>query len=78
MFCPTIPHEQITEKDEEYNVTRIKVEGVLVRYASDMHSIQITAEGELDHDIVKSLASDLAEKLAVLENVPIDVRPLGD
>ncbi|HWQ93325.1 MAG TPA: hypothetical protein VN673_16750 [Clostridia bacterium] len=26
LFCPSIPHERIPGKDEEYNITRIKVE----------------------------------------------------
>ncbi|HWQ93482.1 MAG TPA: hypothetical protein VN673_17580 [Clostridia bacterium] len=75
LFCPSIPHEQIPGKDEEYNITRIKVEGVLIRYVADMHSIQLTVEGELDPNIVKSLASELGEKLSVLENTSIQVRP---
>jgi hypothetical protein len=78
LFCPSIPHEPIPGTDEEYNITRIHVKGVLVRCVTDMHSIQVTAEGELDIRIVESLASELGEKLAVLENTPVDVKPLGE
>jgi len=76
LFCPAIPHEQIPQREAEYNVTRINVEGVLVRYVTELYSIVMTVEGQLAPAIVESLASDLGDKMAVLENSLIDVKPL--
>ena len=36
----------------------------------------MTVEGELPPGIVKSLVSELGEKLAVLENASIEAKPL--
>ena len=76
LFCPSTPHEQIPSDEEEYNITRIKIDGVLVRFVAEAHSIVMTVEGELPSGIVKSLASEVGEKLAVLENASIDAKPL--
>ncbi len=62
--------------EEEYNVFRIKLDGVVVRYVEDSHSIQMTVEGELPQTTVKSLAANLCEKMALLENAPIDMKQL--
>ena len=47
LFKPSVTHEEIAESEDEYNVNRIKVEGVVVRYVEEMDSIQMTVEGDL-------------------------------
>jgi len=76
LFCPNLPHQQIPSSEDEYNVNRIKVDGVLVRFVAELHSVVMTVEGELPPAIVKLLASDLAEKLSVLENTSMDMKTL--
>lgn len=76
LYRPAIPHEQMPQVEEEYNVFRIKVDGVVVRYVEDSHSIQMTVEGELPQTTVKSLAANLCEKVALLENAAIDMKQL--
>ncbi len=76
LYCPAIPHEQMPKVEEEYNVFRNKVDGIVVRYVEDNHSIQMTVEGELPQPTVEVLASDLREKMVILENAPIDMKQL--
>jgi len=71
-----LPHEEVPKAEEEYNVFRIKIEGIVVRYIADMHSIQMTAEGDLPQGSVQALASDLAGKMSALENTPYESKQL--
>jgi hypothetical protein len=77
LYNPPIPHENLPAKsEEEYRITRISVEGVVVRYVEDMHGIQMTVEGDLPKQTVQALASDLCEKLAALENTPAEMKEI--
>jgi len=76
LYRPTIPHEAVPKGEEEYNVFRIKVDGITVRYVEDMYSIQMTVEGELTHSSVEALASDLLHKISTLENAPCELKRL--
>lgn len=77
LFRPKTPHEPIPEKENEFNVSKIKVQGVVVRYVAESHSIMMTAEGDLAPGVAKSLAVDVAEKMAKLENAQFDTKELG-
>jgi hypothetical protein len=76
LFRPSLPHEEVPKVEEEYNVFRIKIEGIVVRYVADMHSIQMTAEGDLPQSSVQALASDLAGKMSALENTPYEPKQI--
>lgn len=73
LYKPSIAHHEMAMSEVEYNVHRILVEGVVVRYVDDMDSIQMTVEGELPQMVLEALASDLLEKLAKLENSPCEL-----
>jgi len=70
---PPVAHEELASSVEEYNVHRIKVEGVVVRYVEDMDSVQMTAEGELPMETLDALTRDLLDKLSALENAPCEL-----
>ena len=53
---------RLSSAEEEYNVVRIKVGGILVRYVANTHSIQMTVEGTLPLVSVQTLLSDLRAK----------------
>ena len=76
LFSPPLPHERVLSAVEEYNVVRIKVDGIVVRYVADMHSIQMTVEGTLPFASVQTLTSDLCAKMAKLENAPFEIKQL--
>jgi len=76
LFCPPVPHEKMPANDDEHGVTRIKIEGVIVRYVEDMRTVQMTVEGDLPESLTETLAADLDEKITRLENVPCEVKRL--
>ncbi len=73
LYKPQVEHEEMAGSDEEYNVHRIKVNGVIVRYVNDVYSIQVTVEGELPQNILDALVGDLFDKLSALENAPCEL-----
>jgi hypothetical protein len=76
LYRPAWPNEPLPQAEEEYNVHRIRVGGVVVRYVEEMHAVQMTVEGELPAATVEALTSDLRAKLSALENAPVEVKPL--
>jgi hypothetical protein len=73
LFRPGLPHEAVPEVEGEYNVKRIRVEGIVVRYLESGYAIQCTVEGQLPESVVQLLKQDLLEKLSVLENAPCEL-----
>lgn len=79
LYQPAIPHEEIPrdeDKDDEYNVFRVRVDGVVVRFVSEYYQVQMTVEGDLPVETVEALATDFQSKLSCLQNVPCEVRIL--
>ncbi|HZR17355.1 MAG TPA: hypothetical protein VFE51_08510 [Verrucomicrobiae bacterium] len=68
---------QISANEHEYNVWRINMQDVVVRYVADSHSIMMTAKGDLAPHVAKSLALDLALKMTTLENAQVDGKLLA-
>lgn len=72
-----VPHELMPETDpDEYNVVRLAVDGVTVRYVDNGGSVHMTVEGELPAATIDALADDLQTKLAALEHTEWTQRPL--
>ncbi|MFN0057398.1 MAG: hypothetical protein ACKVX7_02990 [Planctomycetota bacterium] len=76
LYRPPIPHEQMPTVEFEFNVFRIKVDGIVVRYVEDTYSVQLTIEGELPTATVEVLTSDLSKKLGVVEGATVELRRL--
>lgn len=68
LYKPDIPHEQQPKNEDEYNVYRINIDGVIVRYVENSHLVQVTVEGELPETVIDKLKADLLEKFSLLEN----------
>jgi hypothetical protein len=75
-YQPPVPHEKLGAADAEYNVHRIQIAGVTVRYVEERLCVQLTVEGQLPQPILDALTRDLLEKMAALENVPCELVPL--
>ena len=67
LYKPDLATEIIEPNEDEYNIHRIRVGDVVVRYVEDLHSITITIEGELPPDVVEQLKNDVMRKFAALE-----------
>ncbi|MDB6110757.1 MAG: hypothetical protein JWR69_2507, partial [Pedosphaera sp.] len=76
LFRPPIPHEVMDQVEDEYNVFRNKLAGVVIRYVVDMHSIQLTVEGGLSQTSVDAVTSDLVRKMSALENANFALKQL--
>ena len=72
-YRPPVDHEVLPQPIEEFDVHRIKVGGIIVRYVEDMHSVQLTVEGDLPQETVADLTRDLVDKLSMLENAPFEL-----
>jgi len=72
-FRPPVAHEVIPGSVEEYNVHRVSIGGVTVRYVEGMDCVQMTVEGELPKDTLDVLTCDLFDKLSALENSPCEL-----
>lgn len=73
LYKPDIPHRELSTREDEYGVHRIEIEGVIVRYVTDMYSIQITVEGTLPDEATRAITRDLCGKLVVIENSPCEL-----
>jgi hypothetical protein len=76
LYRPELLHEEVPRVEHEYNVFRIRIDGIVVRYVEDMHSIQMTVEGNLPQTSVQALVSDLLAKLSALDNAPYEAKQL--
>jgi hypothetical protein len=76
LYRPEVTHEEVPKVEGEHEVYRIRIGRVIVRYAEDMHCIQMTVEGDLPPAEIKALASDLRAKMAALENAPCELTRL--
>jgi hypothetical protein len=74
LYRPELAHEELPEDDEEYNVHRVRIGGVVVRYVEDMFHVQVTVEGDLPADGIEEIRRDLIGKLQALEQAPITYR----
>jgi hypothetical protein len=73
LYNPPVPYELLPDVDEENEVYRLRIEGVLVRYVETRGAIKVTVEGELPEATLKILQDDLCEKLSLLENTECQV-----
>ena len=71
LYVPSVPHEVIPQQEDEYNVYRIRVDGVVVRYVEESYTVQATIEGDLPADSIQHLRKDLIRKLELIEQSPM-------
>jgi hypothetical protein len=76
LYLPDVPHEAMPGVEKEFNVHRITIDGVIVRYMERSDSILLTVEGDLPGSIVDTLRADLCRKLSALENTPCEWKQL--
>jgi hypothetical protein len=76
LFRPPISHESIPQAEDQYNVFRIRAGGVVIRYVVEIHSIQLTVEGDLDEASVNVISADLVRKISALENAEFVLTPI--
>jgi len=74
LFNPSLPHVRLPESDGEYGITRIEIEGFIVRYSMKMYGIEVTFEGPISDEQQMLLTDDLCRKLAIVECAPCEIK----
>ena len=70
LYQPDFADEVIELEGDEYNVSRIRKDGVDVRYEEGTWHVKMVIEGELPPSTVDALCDDLKSKLERLGNHP--------
>lgn len=73
LYDPPVQHEKLPEVEDEYQISRIAVNGVTVRYEETMWYVRLTVEGDLPAATAAALTSDLRDKLSALERKPYEL-----
>ena len=77
LYQPPLEYTAIPSDDpDEYNVFRIRVQGVVVRYVEKSDTLQVTVEGDLPRHSIETLQSDLLNKLMALEDTAWIMLPI--
>ncbi len=76
LYSPNLADETLAEREDEYNVYRIRIGDVVVRYVEDQFVIQVTVEGALSGEVVQALKADLIDKFGRLEQAAVRCRDI--
>lgn len=77
-YAPPMAHTRLPEQGEEdWNVTRISVDGVTVRFREETSSVHVMIEGELPVEVSEAIVEDTRRKLEELERQPYVARRLA-
>jgi len=76
LYLPDIEHK-VLENETHGDERKIEINGVVVRYNEDMHSIIMTVEGNLESDIIENINRQVAQKFSLLEGEKYTIRELG-
>ncbi|TLD71153.1 hypothetical protein FEM03_09595 [Phragmitibacter flavus] len=68
--------DDYSRRGDDFNGTRIDVQGVVVRYKEEGSRLSVIFEGTLPMDMVASIVGDLAQKLELLVRKPVLVQSL--
>lgn len=77
-YAPPVAHTRLPEQGEDdWNVTRISVDGVTIRYREESGSVHVMIEGELPAEVAAAIVEDARRKLEELERQPYVARRLA-
>lgn len=85
LFRPSIKHEAVSKDapgddedgDGDWRTTKVRIDGVLVRFVDDMGKLTIVVEGTLPESVLESLAEEARAKLSAIENTRCVVKRIG-
>jgi hypothetical protein len=73
LYAPPIPHEKIADREDEFRVRKINVNGVIVRYNEGDWAVRITIEGDLPTSTTDIIVSDFVDKVSALEQKQYEI-----
>ncbi|MDC0721784.1 hypothetical protein [Nannocystis bainbridge] len=77
LFRPSVAHEALPEADGPFNVVRIVVASVVVRFVHESYALQMTVEGDLPLATVDAIAEELRARLSTLQHTDWTLTPIG-
>ncbi len=78
LYSPPIPHIPIESGDEEFNIHRISVDGVTIRYIEEWTGIIVTVEGQLPHSASSAIIEDFCRKMSRIEGKIYSAKLIDD
>lgn len=76
-YALDIPYEALPEVDGEYDVTRVSVSGVTVRFVEESFAVRVVIEGELPEAERAAVLEGTRRALARIEGAACEVRRLA-
>jgi hypothetical protein len=73
IYTPDIPHKILPIVDDEYNIFRISINDVTVRFVEEMYYIQVTVEGKLPDSVIEHIKQYTLNKISILENSTYEI-----
>ena len=67
LYCPDASAVELPRTEDEYNIVRVSLDGVTVRFTEDSFSVEVLVEGALAEPTKKELQRSVLEKLSRLD-----------
>ena len=77
LYRPPMEHRHIEKSEDEFDIQRISVEGITVRYNEGHAGIVMTVEGVLPDAAINSLLEDICRKLRRVEGKVYKAKEIG-
>ena len=77
LYRPNLEHRALPTSEDEYDVYRIEIEGVPVRYVETRRVVRVVVEGALPRATLETMKKDLLGKLERLENTQWEIVEFG-
>lgn len=76
LYRPDDSVTQLPKREDEYNIFRVLVDGVVVRFTEQPHGIRATVEGTLSRERLQAFEESIRNKLTTLEGAPWEIETL--
>ncbi len=75
LYCLDDSARVLPSSEEEYNIFRVDIDGIVVRFKEDGFLVQAVVEGRLPESRLAGLQASVLQKLSALENAEWEIEP---
>jgi len=76
LYCPDHSVTQLPQDEDQHNVFRVLVDGIVVRFTEESHLVRAMVEGRLSHERLQALQESVRNKLSTLEGATWEIETL--
>lgn len=76
LYCPDDSITQLPQDEDQYNVFRVLVDGVVVRFTEESHLVRAVVEGRLSQERLRALQESVRNKLSAAEGATWEIETL--